>query len=252
MLASWCVVLASCDGPASGPHSGPAPWLSSLSAAGYDAETSPTHAGVTPEGEPTLVQAHATLISLVSVNAPSQTVTLAMWIRYIWIDQRLAWNSSCVPWSEDEIVVRGSPEHRVWVPSVFGENVRETPKRIEGGWWLRNDGQVWWSRKEYWTLMCDMDFTLMPFDKQECFIRLTTYSDDNSTVVMAATAGRDAINLAPDAYSMEGDVEWRFITEEDHAHREYSEVMPSLAVHWPAPCRPHTLIHVTPSTTYSP
>ena len=112
------------------------------------------------------------------VGAPpsvrDQTVTLALWIRTLWEDPRLAWNSSCVPEGQD-LPIQGSPVGRVWVPSVFVENWREAPKRIEGAWWLSREGRVWWSRKEYWQLMCEMDFSLMPFDNQTCWARLSTY-----------------------------------------------------------------------------
>ena len=252
-MLTTLLALISCDRDGS-----PSALIASLVGGDYDREASPRMAGVTPNGGPTKVTSHGTLISLVKVDEPQQTVTLALWIRTLWEDPRLAWNSSCVPEGQD-LPIQGSPVGRVWVPSVFVENWREAPERIEGAWWLSREGRVWWSRKEYWQLMCEMDFSLMPFDNHTCWARLSTYvlsraltspsphpswspepcsptqtsnpcdpstpaqTEDNATVSLEATADRPAMNAASETYLMEGDVEWSFKTDTERTHRAWSE-----------------------------
>ena len=71
--------------------------------------------------------------------------------------------------------------------------------------------------------MCEMDFLLMPFDRQECFARLSTYVEDNTTVRLQPTEGHPALINASDQYLMQSDVEWTFGTDPEDTHRAYSE-----------------------------
>ena len=214
-LVTWQM---GCVGPST-----PSALLKSLTAS-LDILDAPPTSG---PGAELLVETHLTVMSLSEVNMRNREVTLALFSRTIWTDPRLAWNSShCIAntGSKDgmqNVAFRGAPDdplkQRIWVPSMYVENWREPPKMIESGWRLAQSGRIDWTRKEFWKVACDMDFTLMPYDKQECYLRISSFMQDSTGVYLNKTAGKKAITVASDSVS--GEVEWTIAVRSDEEAR---------------------------------
>jgi hypothetical protein len=144
---------------------------------------------------PETIKQAIVLVSLGEVDAAKQRYKVHVEWRQLWIDQRLQYNSSCGrasgTWSSNsEWNFKGSPQSLgLWQPAIFPQNQYEEPEATgQDGVWIAANGRVWWDRKVFLSLTCDMDFTLMPFDMQACIMRMTSTVEAN-----------DEINLAPHA-----------------------------------------------------
>lgn len=193
---------------------GPSQILQSILDNGYDTAASPTVAGAMPNGGPTQVETATEIVSVVHVDAVRQAVTLALWAWTAWSDPRLTWNSSCTgkyvyekDWRGAGHILKfqGSPVGRVWDPQIYVENALTKPVLAQENWYLSSEGRVSTARKEQWTLMCAMDYTMMPYDTQSCFMRLNSWAETADSVLLLPM---DGVGIAYHPERLPGDVAW--------------------------------------------
>ena len=182
----------------------------------YDASTRPEVAlairGVPPPVIPVEeVQAQLQIFSIVDVDTAERHLTLDAWMRTIWFDRRLLFNASCLVDRAADTYAEfsGSPASAgVWSPELYQENMIDSEKTITSAWWLRGDGQVWWTRKAIWKLRCPMTFGDMPFDVQTCVARVSSmkFNDAKISIIFADPAVRVTCG------DVGGTVEWRLVS----------------------------------------
>ena len=170
---------------------------------------------------PINVTVFSSLVQLVSVDMKRQQVKLALWVSYGWSDPRLAWatsdddESSC--WCGSQwLSSQGSPIGSFWTPSVYAENwVKrpDDPGPLQQTYYIDSSGQITWSRKEEWTVSCGMDFTNMPYDRQHCVLRLKTYTEGVSEVLLDFHPHREPITILDGPSALPGELEWKPLIE---------------------------------------
>ena len=115
------------------------------------------------------VQLYIAAIS--DVDQKTQKVDLEGYFRLEWMDPRLANDDGC-----GRIILQ-LPTPSVWQPDIYFDNsVREWYSA--GSLIVYPDGRVWRSVRFHHLLRCPMEFHALPFDKQRCFLQMSSYSWD--------------------------------------------------------------------------
>ena len=183
-------------------------WGSSSS---YDRDARPALASAVAEGTipPESIATSLQVNSLIWVYQSRQEFTLYTWERVVWYDRRLQYNRSCLidGAASNYLDFAGTPASSgLWTPELYVENLLDE-EQLATSWWLRDDGQVWWSRKVIWRLRCAMDFHDMPYDTQKCSIRVADFRHNGNRVRL--TFYEPA--MRPTCGDLGGDVEWRMV-----------------------------------------
>jgi len=159
------------------------------------------------------VQLH--VLALNSVDQKRNEYQLTGWLRYSWKDPRLAYKTfsqgGCFP---DDARI-GFPERTtsaIWNPDFYIENAAEPPKQLGGAIWIKPDGEVIQSTQLEISLACKMRFEAFPFDTQQCYVKIGTYLEDSSSVILDFFEDREPVTLAsetdPGIIAHGGSTEW--------------------------------------------
>ncbi|XP_064646249.1 neuronal acetylcholine receptor subunit alpha-7-like [Lineus longissimus] len=117
------------------------------------------------------------LRSIESVDDRKQHFTFTGTYTFYWIDGYLAWN----PWVYKGIDIISLPGDRIWRPDVGVSNsvnsgdfdISENSKtRLQ----LKSSGWVEWSTTRVYSVKCNLDMSMFPFDTQNCKIHLESLS----------------------------------------------------------------------------
>ena len=165
-------------------------------------------------------------IRMGTVDQQKQEITADYDINFAWLDSRLAFNSSCL---NDKLVqMTGSqdtattylspifedPRELIWVPRIIVDNAfpaGNQPSEIlrSHTFQLHPSGRVWWKFRANYRIKCSMDFTRMPFDEQNCYVRMLSVEDRHRIHVFPAET--TAAMLEENEYVMNdmSNLEWR-------------------------------------------
>jgi hypothetical protein len=126
-------------------------------------------------------------IDFLTVDQKLLQYTIEGFLRVWWDDPRLAFNGTsrssqtaelgCL----DRLIFRDAND--LWLPDLYFENVVDLDiggsfsSRLSESLTVYPNGSVWWSRQLRVTLRCRMLFGNLPFDTQECPIKLGLYAD---------------------------------------------------------------------------
>ena len=121
---------------------------------------------------------------LAAVSTQAQTFTVEVWLRTIWLDERLAFDDECLPLSDfgGSMGLTAKYLDRIWTPDLFSPSEAQAPKVLGSAVWVWPHGKVWWLRKMLWTLNCDMDFTHMPRDAHNCTFVVAGFAHESTEI----------------------------------------------------------------------
>lgn len=115
-----------------------------------------------------------TLNDLLDVDIVTGTMTISMFIDYIWVDELLSWNSSNTA-NNEEILI---PMNWVWEPDILLYNsvAGEAMSWDTGQIYMYNDGTIWYSATANVVISCSFDLNMFPFDTQTCSPLFSSWS----------------------------------------------------------------------------
>eukprot|EP00092_Neocalanus_flemingeri_P035717 GFUD01038888.1.p1 GENE.GFUD01038888.1~~GFUD01038888.1.p1 ORF type:complete len:404 (+),score=52.81 GFUD01038888.1:37-1212(+) len=144
----------------------------------YDPHARPGNQ-ISPDG-PTEVTANLYVRSFEAVDVQNMDFTIDMTFRQSWIDPRLQYNSSSVPF------LTLPNENLVWKPDTFFRNEKEASFHLVPNkqFYVRvfPDGMVLHSMRIKSTFYCPMDLRTYPFDSQTCRIQIASYGHTKRTL----------------------------------------------------------------------
>ncbi|KAH7717979.1 inhibitory amino acid receptor subunit gbr-2B [Aphelenchoides avenae] len=163
-----------------------------------------------PDGGPVMVYTQILLRSIHSIDEQNMNFDVQLTLKGRWFDERLAFANLSSPGNEtlrESILVQGSSTHyrQIWKPDTFFSNERESRRHdliapntaVE----LRKDGFVYYRERLSVTVDCPFDFRNFPFDHQECYLKLASYSRQNNDIVYewhGADPAAAAVDLVKD------------------------------------------------------
>ena len=143
------------------------------------------------------VQMH--VLSLNDVDQKRNEFEISVWFRRSWYDHRLTYatksDGGCFP--DDGRV--GYPEsmlNDIWSPDFYIENEAKPSSQLAGSFWIHPDGKIIQSAQLELTLACNMKFDDFPHDTQHCGIRIGTFLEDASSIVLDFFEDRDPVTIA--------------------------------------------------------
>lgn len=136
-------------------------------------------------GERVDIDVVITFVDLVNVDTVSGTMTVYVFIDYIWKDVHMRWDPALTD-NDDFIVI---PNDLLWIPDIilynavngFDSHVDETAVFLDA------TGVVWWSGRGVFTFSCTYDVNDFPFDSQTCTAEFSSwiYSLNNINITTA-------------------------------------------------------------------
>ncbi|XP_002740584.2 neuronal acetylcholine receptor subunit alpha-10-like [Saccoglossus kowalevskii] len=111
---------------------------------------------------------------MISMDEVSQRLSLSVWLRMLWKDEFLQWNSSEYGGTSELTI----PLHMVWLPDIkLYNNIDEEFLRIDETMViLYSDGTVYWLTPAIVKASCRVDLWKFPFDQQSCFFKFGSWS----------------------------------------------------------------------------
>ncbi|XP_046580571.1 acetylcholine receptor subunit alpha-like [Haliotis rubra] len=115
------------------------------------------------------------LLSIFQIEEAKQILILNMYLDVSWTDEILQWE----PTDYGGVDFLFIPQNMVWRPDIiFATSVNPYKKLGNSEIQLRlsSGGRMGWSVGDVVNLYCKIDITAYPFDKQKCFVDITTWS----------------------------------------------------------------------------
>ncbi|RWS21724.1 Glycine receptor subunit alphaZ1-like protein [Leptotrombidium deliense] len=134
--------------------------------------------------EPVLVNITLSLLNLRSVKAQDLTFTVDLFVHQYWTDNRLTYPSSDV--KENSVTLHSSWSNKLWIPDIYFKNGISgeiSAQQFKTTYFiLHSNKTIFMASRVTVQLVCDMDFTQYPHDSHLCSIKVTSLSDQRSTV----------------------------------------------------------------------
>ena len=166
------------------------------------AQTAAAQTGCRAEYEPNAVQTQIGVTKFGAVDEQLGTYEIEGFFRLWWNDPRLVWDArrTCI----EELQLLDGPT-KIWVPDFYFPDAKEyrigfdqRSTRLESGQQLtiQPNGDVYWSQRLAMTVNCDMDYSQLPWDSQECGLRqgIGSYSQGGDQVAFSWRDGADALD----------------------------------------------------------
>ncbi|XP_070543862.1 neuronal acetylcholine receptor subunit alpha-10-like [Ptychodera flava] len=114
------------------------------------------------------------LTHIVDFDELNEKLTVNVWLRQFWVDERLRWNSSQYD-GIDEIHV---PSKRVWNPDItlYNEVRKDAFKVKHTKVILKSDGSIKWPTPVLLVSTCKIDVTQFPHDRQCCPLKFGSWT----------------------------------------------------------------------------
>ncbi|KAI0233797.1 Neuronal acetylcholine receptor subunit alpha-10 [Lamellibrachia satsuma] len=125
---------------------------------------------------------------LVKLSEMEQSVTISVWLRWVWVDDRLTWNISDYENITDILTSRA-----IWKPDItlYGD-IRSEERPLEKFQYsIRYDGEVMWKANIIYETYCKQNAFYFPFDQQNCHLKFGSwaYNGNQINVVNISTTG---------------------------------------------------------------
>lgn len=149
---------------------------------GYDKRAWPSYG----TGSPTQVQVNMYVNSLGSVNAANMEYSMDIYLRQLWLDNRL----DLTPYHINETLTLNGEDisSRIWKPDLFFRNVKQAnfhlvtvPNILIK---MAPDGRILYSMRLTLRLSCHMSFRNYPLDTQRCHVILGAYAQTTDQIVI--------------------------------------------------------------------
>eukprot|EP00913_Durusdinium_trenchii_P021748 g20434.t1 len=132
-------------------------------------------------GEPVQVEIMLFVASIVQVNQKDQQLAMEGYYRSAWTDPRL----NLTQWPGCEALIIPTKSWPFWQPDAwrdiyFDNSVKEWYGA--GGLTISPNGYVYRSERFSHVFGCPMSYSTLPFDKQTCVVRMSSYAYDVSNV----------------------------------------------------------------------
>uniref|UniRef100_A0A915PMI5 Uncharacterized protein n=1 Tax=Setaria digitata TaxID=48799 RepID=A0A915PMI5_9BILA len=128
--------------------------------------------------KPITIRLKLRLSQIIDVHEIDQIMTCSVWLKQVWIDNKLSWN----PQIYGGVSVLYVPYEMIWVPDIVLYNNADSNYNITISTkaTLRYDGQVTWEPPAIFKTLCQIDVRWFPFDEQQCYFKFGswTYSEN--------------------------------------------------------------------------
>ncbi|OWF43728.1 Neuronal acetylcholine receptor subunit alpha-3 [Mizuhopecten yessoensis] len=114
------------------------------------------------------------LLSINELNLKQQKFSTSGFFTMFWTDSRLTWT----PASHENISFIYTSEAKIWKPELVVDNsVTQISVISDANLLFRvdNNGHVKWEPPGIYDTHCEIDITWFPFDRQSCYIELTSW-----------------------------------------------------------------------------
>ncbi|CAE7671473.1 Glutamate-gated chloride channel [Symbiodinium microadriaticum] len=189
------------------------------------------------EGQAVNVSVQLYIAAIQEVDQKGQQLALEGYFRWRWIDPRLAHTDNC-----GQLTLQ-LPAESVWMPDIYIDN-SVSEWYGAGSLWLSPEGEVYRSVRFSHRLRCPMEFHLLPFDRQRCFVMMASYSSSIAEISTGEFA--DGAAVLPEGYG--GTTEWKLekleseVTTEWFGAGEYRQGYRYVWVYLSLERRPNALI----------
>ncbi|KAK3097134.1 hypothetical protein FSP39_006670 [Pinctada imbricata] len=116
------------------------------------------------------------LSQLLDVDERNQIMTTSVWLRQEWMDQRLYWD----PREHGGINMTHIPSEELWKPDIvlYNNADGEFVVTLKTKATVFYDGKIVWEPPVIYKSYCPIDVEYFPFDMQECFLKLSSWTYD--------------------------------------------------------------------------
>ncbi|XP_070544868.1 neuronal acetylcholine receptor subunit alpha-10-like [Ptychodera flava] len=127
-----------------------------------------------------------TLTQIVDLDELNEKITINVWLRQFWVDERLRWNSSEYG-GIDEIRVSTS---QVWISDIvlYNDVGKENKRLKQTNIILKSDGSLKWPTPALLVSTCRIDATYFPHDRQCCALKFGSWTFAGSDLDIRAEA----------------------------------------------------------------
>ena len=107
-----------------------------------------------------------------SFNQMEETISLNVWQRMNWVDEKLVWSSNM----SDLSFISLDPDE-IWTPDLELLNAATRPEiyTLKGGLYLYSDGSVIYSKPTILDFSCPLELSHFPFDTQICSLNISSW-----------------------------------------------------------------------------
>ncbi|KAF7638204.1 hypothetical protein Mgra_00002433 [Meloidogyne graminicola] len=132
------------------------------------------------------------LSQIIDVHELDQIMTISVWLKQEWIDQKLRWKPS----EYGGVSVLYVPYEMIWVPDIVLINNAEGFYNITINTkaTLHSDGRVVWEPPAIFKSLCQIDIQWFPFDEQNCHLKFSSWSFPTNLLHLTLT-NESSINV---------------------------------------------------------
>lgn len=166
--------------------------------------------------EPVNIYLKLYLMSIDNIDERKQSFSVRAFMEIRWIDEYLTWR----PEEFSNVTAINVPNERIWQPDLALDNVYNSPTDLGqkyGRAVIENNGSVTiWPYKMY-TVACKIKIHYFPFDVQECFLDLLSWTNPSSAMRLLSYPGRE---ISFDSYQKNGEwaLDWYNVTLYQHPY----------------------------------
>lgn len=117
-----------------------------------------------------------------SFNQMEETISLNVWQRMNWLDEKLNWSSNM-----SDLTFISLDPNDIWTPDLELLNAATKPEiyTLKGGLYLYSDGSVIYSKPTILDFSCPLELSLFPFDTQTCTLNISSwvYTDEMLSLI---------------------------------------------------------------------
>ncbi|KAL5003928.1 hypothetical protein ScPMuIL_017384 [Solemya velum] len=119
------------------------------------------------------VDLNLALRQIIDIDEPHQFLDSNIWIRMVWTDCRLTWNTSHYN-GIDHVVL---PQNRVWTPDItlYDNSANELHGIKDFRPAIYSDGTIYYNFPSIISSLCKIDVTYFPFDTQTCKLKFGSW-----------------------------------------------------------------------------
>ncbi|XP_060588619.1 acetylcholine receptor subunit gamma-like [Ruditapes philippinarum] len=128
------------------------------------------------------------LSSIISFDEQEESLTTAGYLRIMWKDRSLVWQTS----QYNGVAMMFVPQDDIWKPDISLRNSFSTFTGLGSSYQnviVENDGTVYWDPFQVMKSTCSVDITYYPYDTQQCTIKLIAWSYLKSDVNLLSQSG---------------------------------------------------------------